>query len=81
MISAFVESTGEISIFKLVSVAEETGSSLALSETQNTCFPRRGQIRIHVCKSTNWNLKMYHFLKQESSQLDDFFQDFNGYCS
>ena len=39
LISAFVESTGEISIFKLVSVAEETGSSLALSETQNTCFP------------------------------------------
>ena len=30
--------TGEISIFKLVSVAEETGLKLALSEIPKTCF-------------------------------------------
>ena len=30
--------TGEISIFYLVSVAEETGLKIALSETPKTCF-------------------------------------------
>ena len=36
--------TGKISIFKLVSVAEETGLSIILSETPKTCFVTSGPI-------------------------------------
>ena len=36
--------TGEISIFQLVSVAEETGLKLALSETRRQVLSRRGPL-------------------------------------
>ena len=43
---------GEISIFQLVSVAEETGLKLALSETPKTGFLRQGPFYVqNVCLS------------------------------
>ena len=41
--------TGDISIFELVFVAEETGFKLALSET-----PKTGTIRCQGCMSSFW---------------------------
>ena len=51
--------TGEISIFELVSVAEETGLKLALSETPITGFVARRPIRCLSCMSSLWPGYLY----------------------
>ena len=45
--------TREISIFKLGSVAEETGFSRILSDTQKTCFEPRHEISKNVVCATS----------------------------
>ena len=54
--------TGEISIFEIVSVAEETGLNLALTETPKTGFSRDEAQIMKLHHLTDWKLKMHKVL-------------------